>query len=110
MWGICTDAAACGGRLYGAVAEYRMKDADTAVIIQPVPDAEIDIQSIQMLDAPPLYRYGDAVSPVQHPDRQGHIRAIFRHYKNGAYFYLIESGGKKISRRYYAEELAAGGK
>lgn len=35
----------------------------------------------------------------------GSIREIFWHYKEQRYYYLIDSNGKKISKRYFEEDL-----
>ena len=107
MWGIYQDYAQAilEAGLSDAVIEFEIKDSQTAVTVQPVPDMEIAMQNIRILNTPPRFRYGDAVSPVSQPERKGIISAIGWHFKEQAYLYHIAVGGKKVSRRYFENEL-----
>ena len=105
MWGICFDISLCEGTLFQHIIEYRMIDQSSAIIIQPVSDVGIDIQMIRPIDTPPMYQYGDSVSPVNHTDMKAKIRAIVWHFKNNAFNYYIKTENRKISRRYYEEDL-----
>ncbi|MBR1736164.1 MAG: hypothetical protein IJ736_03985 [Firmicutes bacterium] len=102
MWGICS---LCESQLSQRAIEYQIKDNNTAVILQPASNIEIDIKYIKAIDAPPKFKYGDSVSPADHIYKKGRIRDIIWHGKTHKFNYYIEIDNKKVSRRYYAEEL-----
>ena len=105
MWGICLDVSLCEGKLFQRVIEYKIKEKNTAIIIQPTPNIEIDLKFISTIDNPPKFKYGDLVSSFNIIDKKGRIRKIVWHFKNHTFIYYIEVGNKKVLRRYYEEEL-----
>ena len=105
MWGICLDMSLCEGALFQRVIEYQIKERNTAIIIQPTTNIEIDIQLISAIDKPPKFKYGDLVSPANNTDKKGKVRDIVWHFKNNTFNYYIEIDNKKVSRRYSEEEL-----
>ena len=105
MWGICQDVSLYQENLYGYVVEYQITDRNTAAILQPVSGTETDIRNIQPLQTPPRFRYGDAAAPVRHPEQTGSIREIRWHFRNNAYYFILTVNNKRISKRYYEEDL-----
>jgi hypothetical protein len=57
----------------------------------------------------PIFRVGDAVEVIinerNRTPRQGLIAHVMRHLKHKRFFYYLESAGKPIKKRYYAEDL-----
>ena len=105
MWGICLDCSTAGGSLFQRAVEYQLdSEAHTANILQPVKIA-ISADKMMTVDKPPVFVYGDLVSPINHHDRIGRIETIIWHFKNEDYCYYITVNGRKISKRYYTEEL-----
>lgn len=75
MWGICLDSTVCGGSLFYAVIGYeRSADGSTVNIIQPVKGIQVSASDVKRMDNPPRFVYGEAVSPVNHPEMLGVIR------------------------------------
>lgn len=106
MWGICFDVLAYDGKLFHRIIEYRISaDKSTARILKPVDNIEISADKVKPLDKPPVYIYGEKVSPVSHPDVTGSIRDIIWHFKDNEYKYYIFVEGRKKSRRYRSVEL-----
>ena len=106
MWGICLDVMACGGKLYQrAIAYEKTSDICTVHILQPICDIEISIDKIMSVDKPPVFVYGEEVSPVGHPETVGRIMDIIWHFKNHDYNYYITISGRKKSKRYYSDDL-----
>lgn len=69
MWGICLDELACNGKLFQRAVEYEISpDRCTAHIIKPVSDIKISVEKLNSPDRPPVFTYGETVSPVDHPD------------------------------------------
>lgn len=107
MWGICLDIALLEGRLDQNIIQYQPQNDSTAVIIQPVQGLVISLENIIPLRTPPEFLYGENVTVVSHPEVKGTVSAIIRHFKNKAFIYKITVNNKKVSRRYYAEELSS---
>jgi len=106
VWGICLDSTVCGGSLFYAVIEYeRSDDGGTVDIIQPVKGVQVSAIDVKQMDHPPRFVYGEAVSPVNHPELTGVIRVIGWHFKNQDYMYLLTVDGRKKSKRYYSCDL-----
>ncbi|MBR2175371.1 MAG: hypothetical protein IJ861_00295 [Clostridia bacterium] len=106
MWGICLDVSLCEGKLSQRVIEYELSsDNNKAIIVQPFPNFEVDLKKIIVIADSPKYTYGAYVCPVNHPDRKGKIRDIIWHFKNRTFNYYIEVNNKKVSKRYYEEDL-----
>lgn len=106
MWGICLDILVDGGNLYQKVIEYQVDlDNRTVNILQPAKDIKISLNDIEPIKKPPVFIYGDFVSPINHPDMLGKIETIIWHFKNKDYLYYISVNGKKKSKRYYAKDL-----
>ena len=106
MWGICLDVMACDGKLFQRAIEYEISpDKCTAYIIKPVSDIVISAEKIKPVDGPPVFTYGEKVSPVNHPDMEGSISDIVWHFKNNDYNYYISVNGSKKSGRYYSIDL-----
>jgi hypothetical protein len=62
------------------------------------------------MDEPqPVYQVGQPVRVVpgerNHTARRGTIREIIWHYKNQRFYYFIEETGKRVSKRYQADDL-----
>jgi hypothetical protein len=59
----------------------------------------------------PAYPIGQRVRVVpgvqNHTARRGTIRQIIWHHKDGCFHYYIEEAGKRVSKRYRAEDLEA---
>ena len=105
MWGICLDVTLCDGKLFQRVIEYEVSSENKAIIVQPFQNLEIDLLKLSGISYSPKYTYGTYVCPVNHPDRKGKIRDIIWHFKNRTFNYYIEVNNKKISKRYYEEDL-----
>jgi len=82
MWGICLDVSLCEGKLFQQVIEYKIKEKNTAIIIQPTPNIEIDLKFISTIDNLPKFKYGDLVSSFNIIYKKGGIRKIGWHFKN----------------------------
>ena len=76
-----------------------------AIIIQPFSGYQIDVKKVKSIVNPPKYIYGDCICPTNHPDMKGKIRDIIWHFKNQTFNYYIEVNNKKVSKRYYEEDL-----
>ena len=65
----------------------------------------------QMDQPEPVYQVGQAVRVVpgqpNHTSRRGTIREIIWHHKDRCFHYYIAEAGKRVSKRYKAEDLAA---
>jgi len=64
------------------------------------------------MDKPePVYQVGQTVRVVpgqpNHTSRRGTIREIIWHHKDQCFHYYIAEAGKRVSKRYKAEDLAA---
>ena len=68
------------------------------------PESDADVHEDQ-----PAFALGDYVEVVLNDSnrtyRCGTIVQIVRHTKKRRYFYLLEVGGKTVSRRYYSDDL-----
>lgn len=108
MWGICLDCTVCGGSLFHTVIEYeRSADGSTVTIIQPIRGVPVSASDVMQMDNSPRFVYGEAVSPVNHPELVGVIREIGWHFDNQDYMYLLTVNGRKKSKRYYSCDLMA---
>lgn len=107
MWGICLENIITGGiNLYQRAVEYQLaSDKRTANILRPVKGIKISSDRIMTPDKPPVFQYGELVSPVDHPDRIGTVGDIIWHFKNIDYNYYITVDGGKKSKRYGADDL-----
>lgn len=104
MWGICLTVDE--DNLYQKAVEYQPDpDNRTIHIIQPVTNKIVSINDIKVIEIPPIFIYGDFVSPANHPDTIGKIETIIWHFKNNEYNYYISVNGKKVSKRYDEKEL-----
>lgn len=110
VWGICNDPSLYERGLYGLVIAYQLQDPGTAKIVQPACGITVGTADIRPLETAPLFQYGDAVSPAAHSETAGTVRAVYWHHRRQTFFYLLTVNGKKISRRYFADELTACGK
>lgn len=106
MWGICLDIFVCNGNLYQRAIEYENALSEvTAHTLQPIRGIEISADQIKPVEKPPVFIYGELVSPVKHSDIIGKITDIIWHFKNYEYNYYISVNGKKKSKRYYSDDL-----
>ena len=106
MWGIYLDVMPYDEKLFRRVIEFEiLPDKCTACIIKPVSDIKISVEKIRPLDKPPVFTYGEKVSPANHPDMEGCIRDIVWHYDNKDYMYYVSVNGRKKSKRYYSVDL-----
>jgi hypothetical protein len=59
----------------------------------------------------PRFQIGDAVRVVSNARNQtlhaGHVRYAIWHFKDSCWNYYLEANGRKISKRYLAEDLEA---
>jgi hypothetical protein len=57
----------------------------------------------------PTFHVGQCVRVILNEKNRtphtGTVRTMVWHYKDGRYYYLLEEGGKKVSKRYAAEDL-----
>ena len=57
----------------------------------------------------PEYQIGDPVTVILNErnktPRTGVVRSVIWHYKDSRYNYYLQVGGKKVSKRYFAEDL-----
>lgn len=105
MWGICLDRYVCGGKLFQRAVEYDNADSSTVQILQPVTGVKVSDDKIKIADKPPVFIYGEAVSPIGHSDIIGKIEDIVWHFKNNDYNYYISANDIKISKRYCSGDL-----
>ena len=67
--------------------------------------------TVRMDQPAPVYQVGQHVRVVlgerNRSARRGTIRAIIWHYKDRRFHYYIEEDGKRVSKRYQAEDLEA---
>jgi hypothetical protein len=66
-----------------------------------------------MTDSPHSFSLGQRVRVIlnerNRTPHSGTIRAIVWHFKDQSYNYYLEANGKRISKRYYEEDLEAEG-
>lgn len=105
MWGICLDSEAIQAGLFQKVIQYKIDENDNVVILLPKTTFQPNKKHIRELSKPPAYRYGEQVSPCNHPDMIGLICDIRWHFKLQCCFYTIRVNGKMKSKRYYADDL-----
>ncbi len=100
MWGICLDISV--PELFQHIVEY---DCEKSVILQPLPDIKVSSDKIKFIENIPDFVYRENVSSVNHTDITGKIHEIIWQFKRKEFCYYIEVDGKKLSRRYYANDL-----
>ncbi len=110
MWGVCIDIKQYRAGVYQQVVLYEMWEDGSALILMPERAAGIlcfkGEEEILALPAPPKYIYGQRVFPVNHPERQGIVLKIGRHFKRNCCFYAIAVEGKMQKKRYFDSDLA----
>ncbi len=64
---------------------------------------------MKIKNPPPQFTLGQAVRVIlnerNRTPHEGVIRQIVWHYKDGCYNFYLEERGKKISKRYFADDL-----
>lgn len=106
MWGVCFDFELFHDGLFQSVVEYEMRHTNSeAVILMPKADYRLNIEKIKELSTPPKHKYGEQVSPCNHPDMVGVVVRISWHFEQNCFYYKIKIGEKIKSRRYFDNEL-----
>jgi len=90
--------------LSSRVVPYEILSPEVATVQYKGKSYDISLGRIQRIE-PPLFTYGDSVSPMNHPEIVGIISDIIYHGGKKASIYFIEIGGKKKSKRYFDEDL-----
>lgn len=113
-WGLCGDWAPENSDLFQRIVSYRLvervdaasapREGEGAIIVAPAPGRVVAAEAIQPVGTPE-YDYGQVVAPRDHPEMRGVVDLIGWHFKYERCFYFIVVGGKRRSRRYFADEL-----
>ena len=98
LWATAKSFHSCLFRVLSRNEEYlELEGADGRFRVKPKRFRQVD---------PPRFTFGELVQTS--PPRSlkvGVVSAILWHFKENQAYYLIEVDGKKVSRRYWAEEL-----